>query len=258
MSPAPSPHLPPAPRRPQHPAKVQPWSPALQPHGPEGRGLRGSRAARPPDAPRAAHRSHWGGRSPAGCGGPETGPSGPPAAGQAGPSAGRPEPGPAPLMRWPRAGSVGPPGARVKTPTFLLLRGADGLADDPRPRRPVLPPGADPHLYLRVALQLLLHLGLPEGLGHQGCFFQALPGGGGEVPGFPNQSRAPTRAGLRTSPHPLGLGELPPAPPGAGQNWEPPPAPPRPLSCCPGPGVSTPHGLGGGSPEGQGTPTARS
>lgn len=118
--------------------------------------------------------------------------------------------------------------------------------------------GRPPHLYLRVALQLLLHLGLPEGLGHQGCFFQALPGGGGEVPGFPNQSRAPTRAGLRTSPHPLGLGELPPAPPGAGQNWEPPPAPPRPLSCCPGPGVSTPHGLGGGSPEGQGTPTARS
>lgn len=77
---------------------------------------------------------------------------------------------------------------------------------------------------------------------------------GGEVPGFPNQSRAPTRAGLRTSPHPLGLGELPPAPPGAGQNWEPPPAPPRPLSCCPGPGVSTPHGLGGGLPRARAHP----
>lgn len=67
--------------------------PAPEPRRKEPGGVRGS--SRPPGLPDgAAHRSRWGGRSPAGCSGQETGPSRPPRPGQAGLSAGQLEPNP--------------------------------------------------------------------------------------------------------------------------------------------------------------------
>lgn len=75
---------------------------------------------------------------------------------------------------------------------------------------------------------------------------------GGEVPGFPNQSRAPTRAGLRTSPHPLGLGELPPRAPRGWTELGAPTCTPTPSELLPRAWCQHPTRAGGG-----GLPRAR-
>lgn len=91
--------------------------PAPEPRRKEPGGARG--AFRPPGFPDvAAHRSHWGGRSPAGCSGQETGPSRPPRPGQAGLSAGQLEPNPG--SRTPGSTTARPPLHWASTPSPRL------------------------------------------------------------------------------------------------------------------------------------------
>lgn len=68
------------------------------------------------------------------------------------------------------------------------------------------PRRSPPSPCLRVALQLLPPLGLPESLGHQGCFFQTLPTGrvGGSVKVWGLQGR-PRAEAPHTHPGSVGL-----------------------------------------------------